>query len=708
MSQHRGFPGGQEHSEACRARSRDRPTSPGRQDSSRSRSPLAMDREVNQHVLAHLPEIEHLPDGMEDDDLIAMEDEDDADMAGPYGSDDEEIDAVIAFRDYKLARVHDVHVQTDNVHVMDGDNDVVAGNDVNAGVMAGHGDDVMEVLNSNDVIAGPDPNNVDHNACAMECHVPAAKSSISQSIIRPDGRRDVAVGTDRDAADKSGALPCDRPGPAPVPDVNFSDYDDNLLSSSSEESDDDVAVGSRTPRSPIRKETIPPDVDVGLEYPMDDGAAEGAAEGARGTGKGMIYGELTLLGTSICPEAISSIKKTFTLRKREHPNGLAPLRDNVTNNNTGRKQPFTLTVCFSETDKSEVLFGYDRDCDMFQIGRSVSSQIDYRVLDTISHPSKESYQRHVATGSKVSRYALRIQVSRKPPHIARIFAAGFDSNNRIFIGDHAPQWRTPPFADGMTTNGVFISHPARDEKGERKWSEVSVLGKTYGMRTYKSDTADKVEITCGKRCRETDNVLRDGTLIDIFGAMLIYRTRAGMSRHPSNKVLAAMCCAVRLCRPICPIGLHSIKIDTTEVTEADVRYAELQLGWKSDSSSSALDQISLKTAAAFTKCGHVVGAGRWTGNLAFSIWDTVCPLCKQKSRQYPIRFCGDPGIYVNSDMPLCMFVPCGHSVSYSTAKLWSSISHPQRFDNSPFCPTCLKPLDNQQPFVRLHFQLADR
>lgn len=42
-------------------------------------------------------------------------------------------------------------------------------------------------------------------------------------------------------------------------------------------------------------------------------------------------------------------------------------------------------------------------------------------------------QTHVAQ-STISRYSCRICVDRQPPYTARIYAAGFDHNNHIFLG----------------------------------------------------------------------------------------------------------------------------------------------------------------------------------------------------------------------------------------------------------------------------------
>jgi pellino len=72
---------------------------------------------------------------------------------------------------------------------------------------------------------------------------------------------------------------------------------------------------------------------------------------------------------------------------------------------------------------------------MFQIGRSTESAIDFIVLDTIIPNDKIDLKSEAnIPQSTISRFACRIVVEREFPHTARIFAAGFDSSKRIFLG----------------------------------------------------------------------------------------------------------------------------------------------------------------------------------------------------------------------------------------------------------------------------------
>ncbi len=75
---------------------------------------------------------------------------------------------------------------------------------------------------------------------------------------------------------------------------------------------------------------------------------------------------------------------------------------------------------------------------MFQIGRSTESAIDFNVLDTqapqIQASATSNPEQQSSGQSTISRYACRIIVDREYPYTARIYAAGFDSSKRIFLG----------------------------------------------------------------------------------------------------------------------------------------------------------------------------------------------------------------------------------------------------------------------------------
>ena len=77
-----------------------------------------------------------------------------------------------------------------------------------------------------------------------------------------------------------------------------------------------------------------------------------------------------------------------------------------------------------------------------QVGRSADQCINYVVVETeVTREGREQYK----ANSTVSRYACRILCERKPPYTARIYAAAFDTNNKIKLS--VSSWH------------VFTTHP---------------------------------------------------------------------------------------------------------------------------------------------------------------------------------------------------------------------------------------------------------
>ncbi|GIX99052.1 e3 ubiquitin-protein ligase pellino homolog 1 [Caerostris extrusa] len=79
--------------------------------------------------------------------------------------------------------------------------------------------------------------------------------------------------------------------------------------------------------------------------------------------------------------------------------------------------------------------------------------------------------------------------------------------------------------DGFTTNGVLILHP------NKPWREVSVCGHIYPVRT------PNIESKKRPRILDETNILQDGTLIDLCGVTLLWRTPEGLANTPSAESL---------------------------------------------------------------------------------------------------------------------------------------------------------------------------
>nr|CAD7195264.1 unnamed protein product [Timema douglasi] len=162
-----------------------------------------------------------------------------------------------------------------------------------------------------------------------------------------------------------------------------------------------------------------------------------------------------------------------------------------------------------------------------QIGRSSDSPIDFVVMDTI--PGDKTGDSKVLQ-STISRFACRIIAERNNPRVARIYAAGFDNACNIFLGEKATKWQELREIDGLTTNGVLIMHPSGSFVGGEpnigRWREVSVGGGVFKLRESRSAQQK------GSVVEDETNELQDGTLIDLCGATLLWRSAEGLAKSP--------------------------------------------------------------------------------------------------------------------------------------------------------------------------------
>ncbi|KTF78464.1 hypothetical protein cypCar_00041614 [Cyprinus carpio] len=206
------------------------------------------------------------------------------------------------------------------------------------------------------------------------------------------------------------------------------------------------------------------------------------------------YGELVILGyNGSLPGGDRGRKRSrFALYRRAKANGVKPSAVHILSNPHDSKAvnsrgQHSISFTLSRNQTVVVEYCHDNDTDMFQIGRSTESPIDFVVTDTPGG-SQESEDSSSAP-STISRFACRIVCDRNPPYTARIYAAGFDSSKNIFLGEKATKWKNPDgHMDGLTTNGVLVMHPVGfpEEPKQGLWREISVCGDVYALRETRS------------------------------------------------------------------------------------------------------------------------------------------------------------------------------------------------------------------------------
>ncbi|XP_063727587.1 protein pellino-like isoform X2 [Symsagittifera roscoffensis] len=330
-----------------------------------------------------------------------------------------------------------------------------------------------------------------------------------------------------------------------------------------------------------------------------------------------LYGELVVFGTtpSRFPGGNSARRRSkLQLRRRSRPNGVVPHKEYYSNgqlpqhhfnhkeNGTSSSSGSNHVVSYSlsRTRAYVVEYADCADSDMFQVGRSTESNIDMVLIDTV--PGATKLEECTKPESTISRYACRIVVERggmrnmggggggggmmvaATASRPRIYAAGFDHNRSIQLGEKALKWQVkqnPAMMspnnnkdnnnkkgqsahtntssmdtsqhDGLTTNGVLILNP--DEKGSFKnsvWREVSICGHIYTMRESKNKTVVH-------KVPDETNELRDGCLIDLCGTTLLWRSADNAhSLTDEQDFVEKVQRAINNKRPQCPISFNTL------------------------------------------------------------------------------------------------------------------------------------------------------
>jgi len=419
------------------------------------------------------------------------------------------------------------------------------------------------------------------------------------------------------------------------------------------------------------------------------------------------YGEIVILGyNGSLPQGDRGRRRSkFVLFRRQKANGVArsrhyKVKTPQTTSAVMDSQQHSISYTLSRNQAVIVEYGHDPASDLFQIGRSSESPIDFVCMDTV--PGNR-VQDKISSQSTISRFACRIIAEREPnsdgsddsgrgrstpQYRCGIYAAGFDSSRNIFLGEKATKWESSESqeVDGLTTNGVLIMHPKAvfcpgpDYRGEVAkpgiWREVSVGGKVFGLRESRSAA------TQGPSVENEENTLVDGTLIDLCGATLLWRSAEGLKNSPTQKQLEQCLDDMNAGRPQCPVGLHTLVMPSRK-------------------KSAEVDPEAQPVV--YLNCGHVQGRHLW-GVTGGENGKRTCPICLGETDTAQLKIGSESAFYVDCQPPDYCFVPCGHMSSEKTVKYWANVPIPcgtSGFQSA--CPFCAVPLDGNPGYVKLIF-----
>lgn len=198
------------------------------------------------------------------------------------------------------------------------------------------------------------------------------------------------------------------------------------------------------------------------------------------------------------------------------------------------------------------------------------------------------------------------------------------------------------------------------------WREVSVGGGVFSLRESRSAQQK------GNVVEDENNILQDGTLIDLCGATLLWRSAEGLAKSPviyiplylylhvescnfpsryycilfsqTKQNLEELVDAINAGRPQCPVGLNTLVIPRKAATDSTQQQPYVYL-----------------------KCGHVQGHHDWGQEK-----DKVtrrCPMCLVAGAVVKLSMGIEPAFYVDCGPPTYAFSPCGHMATEKTVKL---------------------------------------
>ncbi|XP_028409832.1 E3 ubiquitin-protein ligase pellino homolog 1-like [Dendronephthya gigantea] len=402
------------------------------------------------------------------------------------------------------------------------------------------------------------------------------------------------------------------------------------------------------------------------------------------------YGQLIVLGFNgriPFETGDARLASKFLVRQRESGNAQKPCKQysyKSVRQSVDYISQDIHSVCYTVSENENLVVTYEAlpNVDMFQIGRS-SDINDYVVMDVV--PNAQKATDCMLPKSTISRFACRIYVDRSPPYTARIYAAGFDKSKNICLGSKAIKWckEDVGMMDGLTTNGVLILHPLSGQhgvvdRGPGLWREVSITGDIYALRRARSDRG------AGKKVANESNVLVDGTLIDLCGAILLWRSREGIANMPSLRDIEDMRQKLNATKPQCPVGLTTLEFPSNPTKQSN--------------------RTRSKTPHVYVKCGHVHGFHTWNSSM-FEGEERTCPMCRQVGPYTKLQLGVEAALWADCRPEYYAFVPCGHMCSEATVRFWSQVPLPHGCHAfRAACPFCGTPLqDDVDGFVRLIF-----
>lgn len=155
-----------------------------------------------------------------------------------------------------------------------------------------------------------------------------------------------------------------------------------------------------------------------------------------------------------------------------------------------------------------------------------------------------------------------------------------------------------------------------------EWMEVSVCGAVFSLK--ESRLAPCIPDYPSQKELNKTNILRDGTLIDLCGATLLWRSTESLQNTPTKHYLEMNLEHLNRIKPQCPVGLKTLVFPSSASPLAHKQFQPSILF--NNANQLQNHHYSTRTPMVYLKCGHVHGQHDWGVKKDN---ERECPLCRK-------------------------------------------------------------------------------
>lgn len=171
--------------------------------------------------------------------------------------------------------------------------------------------------------------------------------------------------------------------------------------------------------------------------------------------------------------------------------------------------------------------------------------------------------------------------------------------------------------------GFNLEENFSSDNTQPEWMEVSVGGAVFSLNESRLSPNFNLNNLKHDPTGLRSNILRDGTLIDLCGATLLWRSIDSLKQTPTKHYLEMNLEHLNRLKPQCPVGFKTLVFPSSASPSVDSqsnRFSNLIVCNKSNSKNME------RTPMVYLKCGHVHGHHNWgikNDN------ERECPLCRK-------------------------------------------------------------------------------